>query len=69
MVHSATARRLSTAKKSHTFDLALDLLENNADLFKDILTHTFPVQEYRRAFEIVTSKAEHEALKVAFDFR
>jgi len=34
-----------------------------------LLTHTFRIQEYRKAFEVGLNKARHSAVKVAFDFR
>ncbi len=34
-----------------------------------LLTHTFPLSDYRRALDAAMHKEQHEAIKVAFDFR
>ncbi|MEI7836393.1 MAG: alcohol dehydrogenase catalytic domain-containing protein [Planctomycetota bacterium] len=34
-----------------------------------LLTHTFPLGEYRQAFTVAMNKGAHRAVKVAFDFR
>ena len=34
-----------------------------------LLTHAFPLGEYRKAFTVAMNKSVHRAVKVAFDFR
>jgi threonine dehydrogenase-like Zn-dependent dehydrogenase len=34
---------------------------------QELLTHRFPLAEYRRAFQVATGKARHRSIKVAFD--
>ena len=36
---------------------------------RTLLTHTFTLQEYRRAFDVALNKGKHQAIRVAFDFR
>ena len=52
-----------------TYQLVHELLAAGKLSLKGMLTHTFPLGRYRRAFEIAMSKAAHKAVKVAFDFR
>ena len=53
----------------HCFDLALQLLQQNPDMFKGIVTHTFPIDEYRNALNTARIKKKSHAIKAAFDFR
>ena len=50
--------------RPETSRLILGLLD-----VRRLLTHTFRLSEYRRAFTVGLNKAEHEAVKVTFDFR
>jgi len=56
-------------KIMHCFDLALHLLQQNPDMFKGIVTHTFPIDEYRNALNTARIKKKSHAIKAAFDFR
>jgi threonine dehydrogenase-like Zn-dependent dehydrogenase len=59
--------------KRHAFDLALQFLKQSADhdpeRFPGLLTHTFRIEEYRKALESARRKGANRAVKVAFDFR
>ena len=56
-------------KSVTTYELVHDLmLAGKLDVEK-MLTHKFPLDEYRRAFSTAVDKAAHDAIKVAFDFR
>ena len=56
-------RRVETYKLVHELMIAGKL--NVASL----LTYTYPLSEYRRAFDVGMNKSRYEAVKVAFDFR
>ena len=36
---------------------------------KAMLTHKFPLNQFRRALDVALNKGRHNAIKVAFDFR
>ncbi len=52
-----------------TFRLALRLMKNNPNLFKDLITHRFPIEDYKSAFNCSLKKNKHRAIKVAFEFK
>lgn len=53
-----------------TYPLVHELMaEGRFDAAKDMLTHTFGLGDYRRAFEAGMNKGAHKAVKVAFDMR
>jgi threonine dehydrogenase-like Zn-dependent dehydrogenase len=60
-------------KKRHAFDLALHFLkryaEHDPERFSGLVTHTFRIDEYRKAFESARHKGPNRAVKIAFDFR
>jgi threonine dehydrogenase-like Zn-dependent dehydrogenase len=55
-------------KKYHSFELALKFFEKNPDLFNGLITHRFPIEEYKKAYNITLNKGKNNALKVVFDF-
>ena len=62
-LESFDGRQIETYKLTHELMVAGKLHTNG------MLTHTFPLREYRRAFEVGLNKRRYEAVKVAFDFR
>jgi len=52
-----------------TYQLVHELMTSGKLDLRRLLTHTFRLGEYRRAFGVGMNKARHEAVKVAFDFR
>jgi threonine dehydrogenase-like Zn-dependent dehydrogenase len=52
-----------------TYELVHELMGSGRLTVGGLLTHTFRIGEYRRAFRVGMDKARHEAVKVAFDFR
>jgi threonine dehydrogenase-like Zn-dependent dehydrogenase len=56
-------------KTVHCYDLALRFLQKNPDMFKGIVTHTFPIDEYRSAFSCARNKKKTHAIKTAFKYR
>jgi threonine dehydrogenase-like Zn-dependent dehydrogenase len=52
-----------------TYQLVHELMVSGKLDVRKLLTHTFRLGEYRRAFRVGLHKAQHKAMKVAFDFR
>ena len=52
-----------------TMDEAISYAAAGTIRLHDLLTHTFPLTEYRTALRTALSKRRSRALKVAFDFR
>ncbi len=50
-------------------ELALQLMEKNTELFNDLVTHSYPIDEYKDAFKYAWNKGKEISIKVAFDFR
>jgi len=50
-----------------TFDLALRWMQTGGVNLDGMLTHRFPLAEYRLAFAVAMDKKEHRSVKVAFD--
>jgi threonine dehydrogenase-like Zn-dependent dehydrogenase len=51
-----------------TYEVCLELMAQGKLDLTSLLTHTFPLAEYRKAFRILESKRANRALKVAFSF-
>jgi len=62
-VEEFAGRRIGTYQLVHEL-----MLDGKLNLAK-MLTHTFALSEYRRAFSTAGAKARYKAVKVAFDFR
>jgi len=52
-----------------SYPLTLALIAQGRLNTHGMLTHTFPLSDYRSAFDVAMNKARHQAIKVAFDFR
>jgi len=52
-----------------TYELVHELMKTGKLDVSKLLTHTFRLDEYRRALAVAMNKAPHCAVKVAFDFR
>lgn len=53
----------------HAFDLALELMDSRRLQVEDMLTHTFPIEEYRELISMNMNKARHQAMKTAIRFQ
>ncbi len=53
---------------AHAFTLALSILKKNPDQFDELLTHQFPIDEYRTAFDSARHKSKNNAIKLAFRY-
>lgn len=51
-----------------TYQLAMDLIEQKKVNLDGLLTHTFPLSDYRHAIEVASGKKAHNSVKVAFRF-
>jgi threonine dehydrogenase-like Zn-dependent dehydrogenase len=51
------------------FDEAAKLIASGRAPVRPLLTHTFPLEEYRRAIDVARDKGGEESVKVAFRFR
>ncbi|KKK51097.1 hypothetical protein LCGC14_3118360, partial [marine sediment metagenome] len=56
-------------REVNTYALVHEMLTQGKLKTDGLLTHTFPLAEYRQAFTMAMHKAAHGAMKVAFDFR
>ncbi len=52
-----------------TYQLAVDLLARGDYPVQGLVTHVFPLRDYRRAFQAAFDKRRHQSVKVAFDLR
>lgn len=52
----------------HAFELVLKLLDEKPDLFSGLVTHTFSIDDYKRAFACTLNKRKTRAIKTAFSF-
>ncbi len=52
----------------HTFEMALDLLSSKKIRVDDMLTHKFPLEQYRELIEVNLKKGVHRAMKTAVSF-
>jgi threonine dehydrogenase-like Zn-dependent dehydrogenase len=55
-------------KKQRTFQIALDLIASGSVNVKDILTHQFPIEDYKSALEVASNKSANNSIKTAFAF-
>lgn len=53
----------------HAFELAFIFFQRTPNLFKNLVTHRFPIDRYKAAFRCAANKGPNRAIKVSFDFR
>jgi L-iditol 2-dehydrogenase len=70
-VHGAYGRQIERldGREVGTYKLAHELLVSGKIKTTGWLTHTFPLSDYRTAFNVAMHKGAHQAVKVAFEFR
>lgn len=54
--------------RRHAFEIALDLMDRKKVHVEDMLTHTFPIEQYKELIRVNMSKGAHKALKTAIRF-
>jgi threonine dehydrogenase-like Zn-dependent dehydrogenase len=53
-------------KSVHTWDVALDMIRKKKVRLGDYVTHTFALEQYRRALRVNLNKGRYRAIKTAF---
>ena len=56
-------------RKIRTYEKAVELLAQGDYPYQGLVTHIFPLADYRRAFRTAFHKRRHQSLKVAIDLR
>ncbi|MBV9614607.1 MAG: zinc-binding dehydrogenase, partial [Ktedonobacteraceae bacterium] len=59
---------LGTNERRSTFEVALELIQHDQIHPEHLITHRFPLNNYRTALLTATGKAESHAIKVVFDY-
>lgn len=55
-------------KQWKVFDLAIELMSNGKVDLGWMVTHKFRLEDYKKAFDLVTHRGKSEAIKIAFEF-
>ena len=55
-------------KKLDSFDLALEFLNKDPELYSALVTHKFPLDQYKIAFRTSFNKGKNKAIKVIFQY-
>lgn len=53
-------------RRLHTYEVVFDLIAQHRLSLKGLLTHTFPLEDYRRAFQTLATRGRSPILKAAF---
>ena len=56
-------------QRVRTYQLAVDLLARGGYPVQGLVTHVFPLSDYRKAFQVAFDKRCHQSVKVVFDLR
>ena len=56
-------------RRAHAMEHYLDLVRDGRVDLSAMLTHTFPLEQWRHAFDTLATQYESGAIKVAFDYR
>lgn len=56
-------------QRVRTYQLAVDLLARGQYPIQGLVSHVFPLSDYREAFRVAFDKRRHQSVKVVFDFR
>jgi len=56
-------------QRVRTYQLAVDLLARGDYPAQGLVSHVFPLRDYREAFQVAFDKRGHQSVKVAFDLR
>ena len=53
-------------RRIHTYDLLIEWINEGRISLDNLLTHTFPLSEYKKAFALLTGKSKSQVIKAAF---
>ena len=53
----------------NTFDLALELMDKQHDKLKELVTHKYPLEDYKSAFRAFEKKKQNKVIKIVFDYK
>ena len=56
-------------QRVRTYQLAVDLLARGDYPVQGLVSHVFPLSDYRKAFQVAFDKRRHQSVKVVFDLR
>jgi threonine dehydrogenase-like Zn-dependent dehydrogenase len=56
-------------QRVRTYQLAVDLLAKEDYPLQGLVSHVFPLGDYRRAFQVAFDKRRHQSVKVVFDLK
>jgi L-iditol 2-dehydrogenase len=54
-------------KRTPTFEIAIELMRNGKVDLSPLVTHRFPIEDYRDALDIAANKKNRSAIKVVFE--
>jgi len=54
------------SRRIHTYDLLIEWIQDGRIALDNLLTHTFPLTEYKKAFALLTGKSKSQVIKAAF---
>ncbi|MDY6931014.1 MAG: alcohol dehydrogenase catalytic domain-containing protein [Halobacteriota archaeon] len=57
-----------SAIEKDPFKMALDIFSDNPDLYSNIVTHRYKIEEYMDAFKCMMNKDENKGIKIVFEF-
>ncbi|MEO0275463.1 MAG: zinc-binding dehydrogenase, partial [candidate division WOR-3 bacterium] len=64
---SSTENYLNERKRC--YEIAIDLLKNKKISLKNLLTHKFRIEDYKKAIEANLNKGKYKLIKSAFNFK
>ncbi|MFW9924081.1 MAG: zinc-binding dehydrogenase [Candidatus Thorarchaeota archaeon] len=56
-------------KNWDSFDLAIHFLNTNPNLYSDLVTHKFKIEDFKNAFKLSMRKGQNKVVKSVFDYR
>ena len=56
-------------RQVRTYQLAVDLLARGDYPAEGLVSHIFPLSDYREAFQVAFDKRRHQSVKVVLDLR
>ncbi len=66
---SMYAHGVRRGQRVRTYELAMELLARGDYPYQGLVSHLFPLRNYRRAFQVAFDKRHHQSLKVVLDLR